>query len=172
MIVRVVGAFLILCGSFGYGYSLMEEKLYQIRQLEVQRKIIIMMQGEIMHFQRDFPDLCRMIAKKCAEPYAAFLKKVAEQMNEWNGETLSEIWKHQADRTFQKQKKLSCIETFYQLTDNMNCQESMMQIQVIQFAQESIEEQLKNKKQDYLKKRRLIMWLSAICGFICIILLL
>lgn len=170
MFVKMLASVLVLTGTLGYGYCMNRESMFQIRQLETQRRILTMMQGEIMHFHRSFPDTCQMIAEKCEEPYALFLTRVAEQMNTWQGESLEQIWKAEMEKNFSLEKFKHCILNFADLAHGMNCQESTMQIQTIAYTKEAIEEHLHHLKKEYMQNRKLTLWLSGIAGFVCIVL--
>lgn len=172
MFVKILASIFVLTGTLGYGYCLIRDLLFGMRHLETQRKILMMMQGEIHHFHRNFPDTCELVGEKSEEPYHDFLIEVAKEMNAWKGKSLRQIWNIELQKAFPNVKKQTYMQTFAHLAEDMNCQESDMQVQTINYAKEMIEEQLHNWKQKYIQNRNLIIWLSGIAGFVCIVLFL
>lgn len=89
---RWLGAGLVICGSVAIGTSMTGEMRRRVIQLQELRKLVVILQGEIRYGNATLNEAFRHVAFRIRPPYREFLEAVAERMEEFRGEGLSEIF--------------------------------------------------------------------------------
>lgn len=88
-----LGAGLVICGSAAIGASMTGDLRRRILELQEMRKMVVVLQGEIRYGNAALNVAFRRGAMRIRQPFQGFLECMADQMEEYRGEAMAEIFR-------------------------------------------------------------------------------
>ena len=167
-----IAVIMILLGTSGYGYSVMEEDKRIVRLLETQERMLGLLKGEIQHFHRNLADAFQRVGVKLEEPYGVFLQRVSERMKQWKGEVLQIIWLEELkniEREYDISAKLH--NELSRFVENIDYDEYTMQIEAFEHVRYAIAKQIECKREKVNQNQKWVMWFCTLLGILCVIVL-
>lgn len=106
MILKSIGALLIIFSSSAIGFRLSSDLKYRIEELSVLKKIALMLRGEIKYTSTPLFEAFSVIGNRIKSPYKEFLLETAKELEELNGTSFAVIWGGDAEKAFRKNKTI------------------------------------------------------------------
>ncbi|MBO5278261.1 MAG: stage III sporulation protein AB [Lachnospiraceae bacterium] len=172
MIIKLTGICLILCSSTAIGFLLSNNLKDRIEELEVVKKFLLMLRGEIKYNHSTLSEAFRMIARRLKPPYGKLLLTVSEEMDSMEGQTLAQIW----ERCIEKELGESTLrredrEKLTALGGQLGYLDMEMQLGTIELYLEQIQEEIKNARESQKRNGRLYQALGVMAGIFLVILM-
>lgn len=95
---KLIGAALILCGSFGAGISSIRRLAGRVTALRALTFALDVLEHELEFCRPSMPEWLQSTAGRSPEPAASFLRTCIEKLNVQDGVTLSEAWRAAAEQ--------------------------------------------------------------------------
>lgn len=166
-----IGLFLVLSGAGGVGFSLVGEYSMRIRMLGQIRDMMHYMNDLILYEYASLPEAFARTAQRMEEPFAAFLKKVSGQMDDFSGEDLSFLWKSNAHMLKEKLNKKDYKE-FAECMQQTGFSDVKAQSRALKEYEQRLELLLHRLSEQKEEKCKLYRTLSIMSGiFVCILLI-
>ncbi len=166
-----IGFLLVLAGTGGVGFSLVEEYSLRIRTLMQVRDMMRYINDMILYEYASLPDAFRRVAVRIEPPFSDFLKKVAEQMEEFSGEDISFIWKSNVQmlRGIMNKKDYGEFSECMQQTGFMDAKGQSQALKAYEQRVELLLHRLSEQKEEKCKLYQTLGIMSGV--FVCILLL-
>lgn len=169
---QILGACMILLGTIGLGYTLIEKEQKIICLMERWEHVMQMFSSEITYKKQPLNLACWEIGEKIGGKEGCYLKEIANRMQENQRSTFNIIWEEEC-RKYSKKEKITkesakLLEEFGVLTgfDDENIQKYMIEEQ-----KEKWKHLRLRRQEEYQERKRLIRILSTCMGLILIIIL-
>lgn len=101
---KLVGAVLVLCGSFAAAVSLIRGMERRVGTLWALTAALDILDHELEFSLTAMPELLESAAGRSPEPAAAFLRACAKQLRRQDGRSMAEIWSAEGERIFPELK--------------------------------------------------------------------
>lgn len=170
---KVVGCILVILSSTLMGFYFSNQLKCRIDDLKELRKLIVLLRGDIRYSNTPLPEAVGSIAKRHEGCFKNFFTKVSEKLNEFGGNTFSQVWKEAVDEELlgtylNKQDKSHLI----QFGENLGYLDKEMQMNTLDLFILQVEEEIKELSKTAKEKVYLYNSLGIMAGiFISIILL-
>lgn len=89
---KVLGIILILLSGAGIGFQSSNNLIKQNQQLKKLRTMLVILRGEIKYNHSIMSQALRNVATRVENPFTDFLTYVADNLDKYEGETVSEVW--------------------------------------------------------------------------------
>lgn len=99
---KFIGAFLVIISGTGIGFKASENLVLQNTQLKKLKELLIILRGEIRYNNTVMPQALRNISKKSDKVFEKFLIYVADNLEKYQGKTISDIWNEGVDKELTK----------------------------------------------------------------------
>lgn len=101
MIVKLLGAVLVVAGSFLAGTAKIRNCRERVKELKALQYCMTLLQGEIHYALSTVADSISHVSQRCANlAVQDFLKEIADRLNEDTGQTLQDIWEESCNDKF------------------------------------------------------------------------
>lgn len=94
---RLIGCFMVVAGTTGYGAWLAGRYGQQLAQLEQLRQMIFLLKGQILYANAPLHEAFETVGRRMEGRLAEFFVRVAQRIGEQNGETFCSIWKREVE---------------------------------------------------------------------------
>lgn len=172
MIAKLAGICLILCSSTAIGFLLSNNLKERIEELELIKKLLLMLRGEIKYSHATLSEAFQAIGKRLKAPYGSMLLQVSEQMDSMEGQTLTQIWEKNLVGALTE----SCLrkedrEKLLALGGQLGYLDMEMQINTIELYLEQIQEEIKGARENLKKNGKLYQTMGVMAGIFLVILM-
>lgn len=169
---KLAGGVLVLLAAVFYGWRLSEEQQEHMEQLVAMKEMFLMMTGEISYTKTPLREAFLRIAEQNKEPFAGFLKKAAEGLQE-NQESMGVFWRKLVNQEkerflFSKEER----ELLKRAGENFGYLDGQMQLKNLELYIGQAEVMIEQFQKELKEKQKLAQTLSVMCGLFVIILLL
>lgn len=172
MIMKVTGICLILCSSTSIGFLLSNNLKDRIEELEVIKKLLLLLRGEIKYNHSTLSEAFRVIARRLKPPYGTLLLTVSEEMDSMCGQTLAQIWGHCIEKELgESALKREDKEKLTALGGQLGYLDMEMQLGTIELYLEQIQEEIKNARESQKRNGRLYRAMGVMAGIFLAILM-
>lgn len=89
---KIIGMILILLSGTGIGFKSSDNLIKQNQQLKKLRSMLVILRGEIKYNNSIMSQAFRNVSSRVEEPFAKFLIYMADNLDKYEGKTVSEIW--------------------------------------------------------------------------------
>lgn len=162
---KVIGAVMIFCACLGMGFRKGMEYKYRIRDLLLVKKMLLMLRGEIKYAKAPLPEAFANIGSRLDNNVGSFLNHVAEQLENQQGETFSEIWEKNLQLCL---RQSALTKEDRQLLERLGGQlgylDREMQLSTIDFQVEQMEGLIKRLEAEQGKRSRVCSCLGIFAG--------
>lgn len=169
---RGIGAFLLLCGSAGVGWTMKNSLKERLRTLYRIRQIFLMLQNEITYSKASLPEACRRIGGRLEEPFHDAFFRIYEDMSANGGGSFSGIWKKNMELCIKgldiSQEDKRILTGFGECAGYMDGQ---MQAKAVDRYMHELDLSIKKLEDDMVNKSKVIMSLSIMGGMLLAIIL-
>lgn len=170
---KFAGALMIFSACLGIGFGKGMEYKHRIRDLLLVKKILLMLRGEIKYARTPLPEAFATIGKKMDNVFGTFLNKVAETLNEQQGETMQEVWEKHLTETLQQSALIKeDRRQLKKLGSQLGYLDREMQLSTIDFQVEQLECLIKRLEEEQSKKSRVCNCLGVFTGIMLNLMLL
>lgn len=165
-----VGFLLVLSGTAGIGLSLVGEYALRIRTLSQIKNMMHYINDIVLYECASLPEAFAKTAERVEEPFSAFLKKIALQLEEFSGEDLSFLWKTNAQMVKSIVNKKDYRE-FEECMQQTGFSDAKAQSQALKAYEQRLELAIHKLSEQKEEKCRLYQTLGIMSGvFVCILL--
>ena len=98
MIVKLIGACLLIPGCSGLGFWYAGHYRRHVEMVEQLRKMLFLLKGQILYANAPLEEAFRKVGEKSAGSLSEFFRAVADRIEMQEGEAFFEIWKEEVDR--------------------------------------------------------------------------
>lgn len=107
MVIKIIGAILIMASGTMTGLELSHNYLERIKQLYQIKKMVIMLSGEVKYNNSNIRFAMEKIARNADSFIAEFLQMVMDELGEINEKSIGDIWGACAGEYFDKNSYLN-----------------------------------------------------------------
>lgn len=173
MMIKMFGVCLIMCSSTAIGFLLSNNLKERIGELEVIKKLLLMLRGEIKYNRSTLSEAFRVIARRLKPPYGTLLLKVSEEVDLLEGQTFTQIW----ERCVLQELKESTLkredkEKLIAFGGQLGYLDLEMQLGTIELYLEQTQEEIKNARESQKRNGRLYQAMGVMTGIFLVILML
>lgn len=171
---KIAGSILIIAGSFAWGYMKCISAKDRIIQLNIIKKVMIMLRGEIKYAGTALPDALELIANRITMPFAKdFFINVSAELNQMNEKNFKTIWNENMNKYLDASAlSTSDIEQFKGLGDNLGYLDKDMHLNTIDLYLEHLNLDIKVANEGIAEKCKVYKCVSLAAGvFITIIII-
>lgn len=162
---KIAGAIMILIACAGIGYGKGREYKQRIRQLLLEKRMILMLRGEIQYALTPLPDAFSSIAGRMDNLYGTFLKEVSMELQKQNAKTVGQVWEEKAKEIFSKSVLTrEDIKQLQALGGQLGYLDTQMQLSTIELHLEQLEHKILALEQEQGKKSRVCNCLGIFAG--------
>ncbi len=173
MILKYIGALLIVASSSAIGFHLSSDLKLRIEELSILKKIALMLRGEIKYTNTPLFEAFSIIGRRIKSPYKEFLFETAKELEELNGTSFTIIWEKMKKKHLEKTKLYDKdLDRLISLGENLGYLDKEMQIGTIELYLESLEQETIEAKNNLVKNSRLYQCLGVASGILITILIL
>ena len=166
-----IGFLLVVAGTGGIGLSLVGEYHLRMKMLEQIRNMMHYINDLILYESVCLPEAFRKTSDRLEEPFCGFLQRVAQQMEEFNGEDISFLWKNSGELVKSHMNKKD-YEEFLGCMQQTGFMDVKGQRQAIKAYEQRLELQLHKLSEQKEEKCKLYQTIGIMSGlFVCILLL-
>ena len=169
---KLVAGTCVMTGAVGFGLALCGELGSEIAHLKRQKELLLYIIGEITYLHRPAAEILGMAAERMGEPYAAFLKQTAAQLEERTGRTLAELWNENMGYFRESDMPKEALRYMERIGTCFGCEGDKMQIECFRLFERELDERISVLSAKRSENSRLISALSALTGVLCIVLFL
>lgn len=98
MIIKWIGALLVVCASSGLGISCSNQWKEHLRTAEELRKMIFLLKGEILYARSPLGEAFERVGNRCGGRLGTFFTSVAVRIEAQTGEPFYTIWKNEVEK--------------------------------------------------------------------------
>ena len=171
---KIVGSILIITGSFAWGYMKCTNAKDRIVQLNIIKKVMIMLRGEIKYAGTALPDALELISDRIAMVFAKeFFINVSNELNQMSEKTFKTVWYENINK-YLKTSALdkADLDQFKNLGDNLGYLDKDMHLNTIDLYLEHLNMDIKLANEEIAQKCRVYKSVSVAVGvFITIIII-
>lgn len=171
---KIAGSILIITGCFAWGYMKCTNAKDRIVQLNIIKKIIIMLRGEIKYSGTTLPEALALIASRSTVPFVKdFFMKVSQELNEMSENTFKTIWYENINKYFISSAfNKNDLEQFKNFGDNLGYLDKDMHLNTIDLYLEHLNMDIKLANDEIAEKCKVYKCVSLAAGmFITIIII-
>ncbi len=171
--IKLIGAILIITSSTLLGFYKSNGLKTRIEDLNILKKLIIMLKGEIRYARTPLPEALNHIGRKQTGTYKDFLLNLSKSMEDLEGIPFNELWIKNIDTYLIKTNlNNNDKEELKQLGNNLGYLDAQMQINTMDLYLSSLEIHIKELEIGYKEKSRLFNLLGIMGGvFVTIIII-
>lgn len=173
LICKLAGVVFVMAGT-GYFAVSMNQTLER-RNLELRKlySILLQLKSEIQYMGNTLPESFQKLSHHAKEPFAGWLNKLTERMEQKEEASFQEIWKEELEclyecSAFEKED----IEPLQELSDKLGSMDVTAQLKAIDYALLHIERNRNVLEGELSQRKKVVVTLSLFCGFMTLILLL
>ncbi|GKX31919.1 hypothetical protein SH1V18_43990 [Vallitalea longa] len=171
MIIKILGATLILMSSSLIGFYYSKSYIRRSEDLRTFKKALILLRGEINYSLSPMPEALEDISKRFDHEISDFFRSIAEELKLNLGKSLTEVWKKKAEeilkRTYLNPIDIKNIMIF---SENIGYLDKEMQTNNINLLLEQINEEIKTSIENDNKYNKLYRSLGVLGGILVIVL--
>lgn len=173
MIIKYIGALLIIISSSAIGFRLSSDLELRIEELSILKKMALMLRGEIKYTSTPLFEAFSIIGNRIKSPYKEFLLETAKELEELNGTSFTSIWEKMKKKHLEKTKLYDKdLDRLINLGENLGYLDKEMQIGTIELYLEQLEQETIEAKNNLVKNSRLYQCLGVASGILITILIL
>lgn len=160
-----IGIVLVFCGSTAAGISFSRELLKRVQQLGELRKLVVMLQGEIRYSNAPLFEAFGHVSQRVKDPFSLLLKNVAAKMEEFCGESLSEIFSRQIEEDLKATSLLpEDLEQLGRLGESLGYLDRQMQLETMNLYLEQLNLACDEAAEQHRSKSKLYHCLGIMGG--------
>ena len=169
---KFIGVILIIVASAGIGY---QKGIYLSRSLEEMQelqRIFLMLRSEVEYTNTPFREAFFRIGDRTAGKYQRWMFRLAESLNERNGQNFLELWKETLSE-YQKETDLDRKnwELLMNMGANMGYADRVMQLGAIDLYLEQLKLHIRQMQEEIPERRRIFNCLGVMGGiFVAVVL--
>lgn len=172
MVIKLLGSGLILCSSTAIGFLLSNNLRERIEELEMIKKLLLLLRGEIKYNHATLSEAFHVIAKRIKKPYGTLLYKVSEKMDLLEGQTFSQIWEQCVEQELKESVlKREDREKLVSFGGQLGYLDMEMQLASIELYLEQTQEEIKAARESRQRNGRLYQALGVMSGIFLVILM-
>lgn len=100
---KLAGASMVIAGSSGYGYGMAAQYGQRLKELEQLRQMIFLLKGQILYANAPLAEAFATVGRRTEGGLAQLFVRVAERIDEQEGEDFCGIWKDEIGKICGKQ---------------------------------------------------------------------
>lgn len=172
MITKLLGSCLILGSSTAIGFFLSSRLRERIAELEMIKKLLLMLRGEIKYNHATLSEGFQTIARRMDNLYGRFLAKMSEEMDSMEGQTLAQIW----ERCLVEGLRESALnkedrEKLIAMGGQLGYLDIEMQLSTIELYLEQLQQELESARENLKRNGKLYQTMGVIAGIFVVILM-
>lgn len=172
-VIKIIGCILIISSCTGMGCLFAGEIRRRLEDLKAAKSMAMLLRGDIRYAQTALPEALENAARRHEGRLAPFLKRVSNELKQYSGTSLKEIWKRaikeELVQTSLTKKDKECL---LQLGDQLGYLDKDMQMNTIDWYILQVEEIMKDISAGATQKIRLYQSLGVLFGLFVVILIL
>lgn len=170
---RIVGGALVILACAGIGYYMSTKLALQLKALQILKKLVIMLKGEILYMNAPLEEAFLSVAERLPLPFSRFLLAVSEDLGERSSRPFYEVWCEDADQHL-KESNLSAhnLKELKEMGENLGYLDRQMQEKTLNLYLQQLEEEMEIQKSEFPQKSKIYRTLGVMGGiFITIVLI-
>lgn len=169
---KIMGALMILASATGIGISCSMDLKKYCMELRLLKQLFYMLRGEIKYTKTPLAEAFERIAARLPEPFSAFLRKTAEEMENLDGRTFGELWREEIGTGLSgTHLKKDDKEQLGALGEVLGYLDLEMQVSSIELYLEQLEISIQSAQDAITAKQKLYQSLGVAGGIFLVILL-
>lgn len=168
---KMLGLGLIIGACSAIGMSMGRDLKRRVAQLQELRRMTGMLQGEIQYAKSPLSEAFRHAAARLKEPFSAFLRHTAEDMEQFSGEPFSEIFARNAGEELKDSGLLKeDLEQLCGFGEHLGYLDQQMQLRTIDLYRMQISETCEQAAEELKNKEKVYRYLGVCTGLFLAIL--
>ena len=168
---KLVGAILVLAGSFGIGFSAIQRLDGRVKALKALTAALDILEHELEFCLPSMQEWLQKTANRSSEPVSSFFRVCLEELNLQGGVTLSDAWQTAAEKELSALKS-SDIEMMMAVGFVLGRYDAESQRSTISMARVQLAAQAEAAVEERRRCGKVYGTLSAVAGMFLIIILL
>lgn len=166
-----VGIGLMIGACSAIGLSMGQDLKKRVTQLQELRRMTGMLQGEIQYAKSPLAEAFRHVAGRIREPFSDFLRHTAEDMEEFSGESFSEIFSRNAEEDLKGSGLLrEDMEQLRGFGEHLGYLDQEMQLRTINLYRTQLMETCETASEEFKNKEKVYRYLGVCMGLFLAIL--
>jgi stage III sporulation protein AB len=162
-----------MTGACGFGVSLCRDMDSDIKNLKIQKQMLLYIKGEISYIHRPMEEIFDILSEKFDAPYGTMLGSISDKMRERTGRSLQNIWLCEiSDMNLGNEMSRICVSYLEKMSGCFGCEGGEIQVDTLELLEKEIECEISQLTEKKTQNSRLIRVLSTLAGVLCIILFL
>lgn len=172
MVSKFLGICLIIGSSTAIGFWLSNRLKERIDELEIIKKLFMLLRGEIKYNHAALSEAFQTIARRMDNLYGRLLSKVSEQMDSMEGQTFTQIWTQCAEEGL-KESALNKEdrEKLISMGGQLGYLDIEMQLGTIELYLEQLQDEIQNARECLKRNGKLYQTMGVIAGIFVVILM-
>lgn len=167
---KLLGAFLVIVFSTGYGFTMGVEVKQRLAELRMLKKVVLMLRGEINYAKAPLPEAFQNIGGRLKEPFQSWCRKISEELFALSGKDFLEIWEfHIRSDLGQSKLNKEDLKLLSQLGEQIGYLDVQMQLNNIDLYVEQLETEIRAAEAESAKKVRIYQCLGTMAGILFVI---
>ena len=172
-IIKLIGCILIMASCTGMGLLFAGEIKRRLEDLKSAKSVAILLRGDIRYAQTALPEALENAAKRHEGRLGPFLNRVSQELKQYSGTSLKEIWKKAVKEELAKTSLTkNDKECLLRLGEQLGYLDKDMQMNTIDWYITQVEEMMQEISSDAKQKIRLYQSLGVLFGLFVVILIL
>ncbi|MBE5925154.1 MAG: hypothetical protein E7271_11980 [Lachnospiraceae bacterium] len=172
IVVKVIGAVLILAASLYLAYEINRGLTKELEQMKSLYNIMLKLKSELYYLNDTLPECFLHLSKMTDFPFDKWFYEMYESMSKEPEETFGDIW-DRCTRSLIDNSLLTIadIEGLFELKDKLGCMDREVQEKAIDYFLIQVEEKRKQLYLEHSQKKKVIITLCAFVGLMTLIVL-
>lgn len=164
---KLLGAIVIVVGSSGLGFSLSQELIYRHKELKRLKRWLLYLHSQIRYQNTNLATAFYDVASKADHLFGEFFEQVSKQMQQFDGDEFSVIWKRQIEKSFAKSHlKKEDKEKLCNLGDTLGCLDKQMQLDTLDYYIEQLDLDIVQASENIKNNTKLYRSLGVMGGIL------
>ena len=164
---KLLGAIIIVMGSSGLGFSLSQELIYRHRELKRLKRWMLYLHSQIRYQNTNLAVAFHDVAGKAEGLFGEFFEEVSKQMQRFEGDEFTVIWKKQVEERFAKSHmNKEDKEKLCSLGDTLGCLDKQMQLDTLDYYIEQLDLDIVQASENIKNNTKLYRSLGVMGGIL------
>lgn len=165
MYIKIIGSLFLISSAAAIGFLKSEELNERVKLLEELKRMMVLLQGELRFHRAELSEAFENIAERVEEPFAAFLKGTAAQLEKREKGGLEVVWRDNLQQLLKEDGfQRSDVELLELLGNSLGYLDLTMQTEHLNLTILRTEEVIGQAKNQQEKKGKLYQTMGITAG--------
>lgn len=172
MMIKIIGAILVVCASWGIGLHMSQILEVRLKELIELKRGLELIRGEIRYQLTPLPETFTVTSTKMKKPFSNVFFNIGETLEARGGQSFACIWKEKwEEASVLLHLEKEDMELLYTLGTSLGYLDKEMQVNAIDFFLAQVDERMEEAKNNIHSKKKVYQTLGLMGGFLVVIVL-